>query len=274
MSTVALILFYTCCITPILLHIVGIYILCSTKYSTTFNKVQRFYILNLSAAELTLSLVIFMKHHIKPYVSREVLYYVQCVEQGYISCLLYIILFIITIDRFLMVHLNFHYHLVITVKKVRLIFSLVYTALLMVPLTLAVTSKNDPDILYRNILFYFFMPADVTFTLSVSSIYGYIMYTRRARDKITKTKSKALQKQNNLRIQTLLPALIIFTFFLFVVIPHLTYTCFKLLGIQVNELMQISLNTSYGTALSLDALLYIFSCKSIRRRMFNWKNLF
>lgn len=240
------------------LHAVGFWLLYYTNYTLTFSKIQRLYLLNLSFAEILICFISVLCQ-LTPASLIDVSYYIYYVSFGG-SFLLYLIYYLITIDRFLIVYLNIKYHAVITMKEVRIAFCICYGISGLVTMTLFVL--NPKQKIYEVFSLYIVFPGNLLFILLTILVYSYIVFSIHKRRSKLAGSSRQRNHQSN-RLQ-LLPILLIASFIIFFIIPSVTYTSIRLSNESTPPWLNVLLEVVYGAGYSTDAILYIFSLEKIK----------
>lgn len=239
------------------LHILGIYLLSFQIKKDRSHQVS--IMMNLSIAEIFMSVFdvtynIMVSRNVDKNI-REYVYTVQC-TCFVISC--FLILTVLTLDRFFEVYLNITYPVFFTKKVLqRCLIScwIIGFSLGLILCVLRYTIQIDTlDVVFR-ILFpafeiIFFSCAVVTYT------YIYSKFRKLSHDP-NKSRNEKIGKK-----KFFVPTLIIFTFFLFAIIPdQLHLFLFYIFNIGSNILLNIIL-VLYVIGFICDAVIYIFFQKT------------
>lgn len=239
-------------IVPIILHVIGFCLLCRTKYKQNFGKIQRLYLLNLSLVEILLCVV-----RLPPQTIQNI--YIECVA-AYGSTMLICTYFLITMDRFLMAYFSIRYNLLVTMRQARWMFLVSHIISACLPSITILQCKYR----YQTVLFqYILLPAVFVYLLFTAFTYTYIFISnKRRKNKVTRSTTTTKQKHT---YPQLLPSLLIVSFVVFFLCPALTFAYFSFLA-PPHPIVSFVLILCYSIGYSLDALLYIFSLNTVRKR--------
>lgn len=241
----------------IILHITGFCLLYNANYTLTFNKIQRFSLLNLSFVEILVCTITLTNENV-PYL-RKYYPYIRYINLVGGNSMLFLIYYAITVDRLLMVYYNLRYQIVVTMKRVRLYFCLFYLysfIMTVVFMKLGFSSHIE------EYLKYIFITMSFGFIILSIITYSYMAVSNKRR----KAKFPSHQKSQPVKKSTqpqMLPFLLILTFLLFIVLPILWNSFLKE---SPSSFIKSLLLVTYAIGFCTDALLYIFSLKRIKRR--------
>ena len=247
----------------ILLHVIGFYMLFNTKGRTIFQRIQRFYILNLSASEMMLCIIGIVGNASRPYISKELSFSIQCFHQAGAVTLFYVTYYVLTLDRFMFAFLNFRYAVIVTLKKIYIFFAFVYCSTVTIPVVLILTVDPTASAsLSDHLGLYYWTPANIAFILVAVLTYLYIFCSsqKRRRKMISHHNSNGIKRS---RFLALVSTFLIGSFVLFFVIPDLIFTFFKLQNIPVSTTLTVATNTIFSAGYAIDAFLYIYLCRGI-----------
>ena len=243
----------------IMLHSIGIFLLLTLKHRRN----QDIIIMNLSIAEISMSLCDFSQNILSRYhnVSAfhiKVLTITQCSLFVVPS---FLIMIVLTVDRFLEVYLNIKYHTYVHKFKVKVSLSICWCAgmsIAILLLTLKFRSINSAAIIFK----FIFPSVEGMFLLVALVCYIYIFNKFKEMKKTPTVPSIVRKKLECARIFP--PFLIILTFGMFVVAPdtvnlYLFYISEKGTNFHANILLLF-----YVLGFISDAVIYIFLQKSMR----------
>ena len=180
----------------------------------------------------------------------------------------WVIMTLITIDRFLEIYLNIKYNILCSPKKTKtvLIIAIVISFLLLVP---AFQVKKETLISFGILFCYPILESFFIILASVTYLYIFKQVLRHR--KITMKVQKQLRRNNRVtnpmhfgnRFKVFVPSLIIITFIFFMCIPN-TISLFILKGFVKPELQGVVF-ILIPIGLVADPVIYIFSLKGISR---------
>lgn len=246
---------------PSLLHVVGFYLLYKTKYHLIFNKVQRYYLLNLSFVEFFISLFCLLTNGFREYIASDCIIYMEYISFGGFVLMLFFIYFVITIDRFLMVYLNIRYSRLVTYKRIRLIFGLFYMFTILSTVIIFVLDRRS--LFLSEMTVYVSVPLCIIFVLCAIATYSYFGVTSKRRLKEV-LRGTGMKQPKHIKM---LPSLLIVSFIVFFLVPCLVQIDYIIAKTPFPRWLHLSLNVCYATGYSMDAVLYIFSLKKVRNKL-------
>nr|XP_047137942.1 uncharacterized protein LOC124814365 [Hydra vulgaris] len=233
------------CPASILLHIVGLYLITKNKIFG-MHKIDRIIIINLSVAEIFLSNV-FLLFAILNFAEKKIEIWIRVLIKFFIFAY-YITVFLLTLNRFIILYLNVKYESVITKKKAGfcLLFSWICS------LTFAYfTSKPSRNVAYIHL----------SLDVGVSALYIFVYaYAINLSHKMSKKKS-LLQERKSLLKTLVLPALYITTYILFTAIPHFIYAPYYILDKTINKNLELVLDIFSSLSYWNDAVIFIYTKK-------------
>lgn len=243
---------------PVIFHSIGFVMLYRTKYTKKFNKVQRFYLLNLSLSEM----VICILNIVQGYVSKESItrFYLSAFHK-YTFVLMYNSSYLmLTLDRFLMAYLNLRYQVVVSLQKVYVLYFIIYVLSCTVGVMLCLFRPRDYDQLYRHAIMFVWLPGDILIIIASMVTYAYIFLTRKTvRTKITTRKATSFKNSS---------ALLIASYVICFAVPDFVLAFFYLARNNLPKSGALLLNILFSMAYSIDAFIYIFSLKSVHLSSF------
>ena len=199
---------------------VGALILLKQHKDNLSNKNQKNIIAALCGCELSGALLCGIFYICRLHVSKVIVQVISCFKITYFAPTYYFIMYLLTIDRFLVFYLNIRYTLYITSTKViKLIIS---TVTLFVATTIAfsaliVTQKMTLYWLNQGIATLFLI-LDVAYIFVVATTYIYIFMIYRQRSRI-RTSNQCIKSNDHFKL--LVPSLIIVAFIVFTITPRL-----------------------------------------------------
>lgn len=242
---------------PIFFHFIAFNILYRTKYSSSFNRVQRFYLLNLSLLEMGICSSSLIEGNLKH----------DSIEKFYISvfqkCSIVVVFFftyvLLTFDRFLLVHLNLRYPIVVTMQRVYRMYIFLYSSSFASAIVTCMVHPHDNNQLSHNATIYLWIPGDLIIIVVSVATYLYIFLRKNYFNKTIGGKRKSRQ------CSSMAPStLLVLSFVLAYAIPDLTYAYYHLFKGTISDPIHCIFSGIFSFAYSIDAFIYIFSLKSVR----------
>ena len=242
---------------PSTIHAIGFCLIYKIKHKQKFKKIQRFYLLNLCFAEFSISFLQPIILLFREYISEDVSFYLFCHIGGGLALLLFLTYLMLTLDRFLMAYLNIRYAIVMKIKVIHRIYYGIYIASVLLTLTLCLLNRRGTLMLE---LFLYVWTPNNTLILVISIVtYLYIgIYSRKNRSIRNSTRPAD-------RFSIALPSLLVTSFIIFHVLPCLVVTYFIITEFKIRQLLYTISMVSYIIALTTDALLFIFSTKTVMK---------
>lgn len=258
-------------IIPFLLHLTGIYFL--IKYRNYFLKSNNdsrksnwLHLVNLSISEMVfvglglLAQLLFHNGSMKFAVYAETIQYSTCCLQ-YFLAMIYM-----TIDRFLEVRLNIIYPVFWKYKYTKLLLLCTWTVcgiLSLVVFFIELPSRRR----IRWIIFVIFYPIiESVFWFLSSSVYVYIFLKLKQNSCHIYKKQTGIMKRRKKR-HFYVPALIVLSFVLFILIPDTIITVHMLRNTRLPGPLQTYVYCSYMIGFSCDAIVYIFFSPLVRTKL-------
>lgn len=239
---------------PLLLHIIAFTILYLTKYTSKFNQVQRFFLLNLSISEMSLCFIPIIRNFINV---ENIRFYLYCLQLFGFNLMFYLSYAVLTVDRFLVVFLHVRYKCIVSLQRVRRLFACFYGMAFLGTITLCLLHSQDEKELSGDIAVYFWPLGDTLCTLIAVGTYMYIFLVRKKLQKSIGINNSS--RSSAMSSSTLLIVSYVVTF----AIPDFLSTAFAGSNTRKPEGLKIFINASYCVGFGVDALIYIFALKSI-----------
>ena len=257
-------------IIPIILHILGVYLLLNVKYIKRYHKVQGIYLMWLSIVEITMNMskiVIKVTETSNPNLSLRL----DIVRTGFLSTQMMLALSAMTIDRAVFVKLNMKYNLELasTTAKVAIFNSVLTSLLVMLAMFLTQTTKEQ----LSNTKRYYWTIYDAFVVIVFVVCYASMIHTIKKTSKKLFCIESDIYK-NRMRKAIMVPTTIVLSFIIFWMSTNTIILGFHLVKEEKPEWLKIALNIMVSTAYSTDAVFYIYFCRPIRRAMkkkFSWK---
>ncbi|XP_057303557.1 uncharacterized protein LOC130640955 isoform X1 [Hydractinia symbiolongicarpus] len=252
----------------ITLHCLGIYLLICLKHK---RRNQDTVILNLSIAEIAMSLFDLTQNILSRgnSVTSTNIRYLTIAQCSFFVLPSFLIMILLTLDRFFEVYLNLQYFIYFNKKKTRILLALCWLTGLVCGIVLLSLKKFYEDtstIIYKYIFpvteGVFFVVAVVTYTYLYKK---FRLVRRHPSTESVNRSTKATAPKSGLRGRNFFaPLLIIATFLIFVMVPDVTnLILFYILETGTNLHSNILL-LFYAIGFTCDALIYIFLQKHIR----------
>lgn len=273
---------------PFLLHSMGLYLL-STK-TREISPCQKLYLVNLSISEILLSLTgALFSYMLAHYGENHLGHKISMIAFLATSFPYYIIMVVLTIDRFGQVYLNVRYSLHWSEKHTKYTMAFVWISTFIVGSLFLTYLVLDTTHACKNLNYFCFTFLFPLFDFMVAVItiitYTYIMKrlqkTRRVSSmttslqteetidsvKNTPTESKETKKDKKRRRDKfmLLPTLLILTFILFIEIPDLIQFFSNIGIIYKTTLLEVLCNLTYAVGYISDALIYVLLSTTFKR---------
>ena len=247
-----------------LIHIFALVLLEQHKDNLR-NKNQRNIIAALCGCELSEALLYGVFYICKLHVSKVILEVIFCFKIIYFSLTYYFIMYLLTIDRFLVFYLNIRYNLYVTsTKLIKLIISTVtiFLATTIIFSVLIVTQKFTLQWLDHGITTLFLI-VDFAYIFVVAATYTYIFMVYRQQSRMRKGNQYI---RNNDNFKLLIPSLIMGTFIVFTITPELLRGAIAYGILPFNETFSHLSSIFFKTGWLIDPLIYIFYSKLKRNQ--------
>jgi len=238
-------------------------LLLQVRYRRNFNKIQKLYLLTLSANEMLTNLLrIFEKIFEK---EADFSFNLRRFRQGFLVSQLYMVMIMLTLDRLLFIRLHIYYDLYITSWRTRGI--LMFLTLISTAITLVffATQKNMKMLNY-NLTIYFWTISDVAFLVTAFITYFYIRQYLKQHARSLHTTAAVIYRRRTQRAM-LVPKLIILSFITAWIGGDLIYLSFVITNTRQPDWLRIVLNFMFVTAYSVDAIFYTLFCRQVRLLM-------
>ena len=256
---------------PAIVHTFGIYSLIAARYYRGRNKVQFILLFWLSVVEISLNISkIIIRMTALEYP--KVTFVLQVIRSGFLVTQFCTAMVSMTIDRLFFIWQNIKYRRENALKLSEILLLGSFLLSLSVTLTLAFTHKSKTEVYATTALYVWPVVNLIIFTVFVVT-YTMIKLTIRRRSKIfNPAKSKVYRGKVRRAIQV--PLLIISSFILLLMTVDFLNVLRKWIGFEIPPEVRILFNIQICTAYSLDALFYIFFCRTIRRMWIRkWRSL-
>lgn len=261
----------------ILFHGSGIYILVRLKNSG-ISYSQKILITTLSVSEILFGLNKLILYLVldRYYKHDFIMKIFEMFSLTAVSFLYFSAMILITLDRLLEFHLNVKYHLYWSGKKTVwsigvciAISAMVFIAFL----NLYIIINLD----FKRVLYIYFYPVfELLFSILAFGTYTYIfiVYRQKKHKPTPILKHTDVKKKLKPIFKIYVPFLIMITFILFLVVPDTVYFISYLCD-SANESINNALMLLYRIGFLLDALIYIFCSKPVRKKIkIYWKRNF
>ena len=272
-------------------HSIGLFLLRNVKASENFPEIQRFLLIQLSGGELVCGLlfladdiIILINHH--GVGNLVLLGEVKLVVVTLINIptftLFVITMLVITVDRFLYVYLNIRYPLVCTLRRIKILVRSIQSVLTLFSLLIMVFHRHTSSI---NAVAKFSWPlADALFLTVAITTYSYLFKKIRENRKIdyqissrvnsegennlqSNLEAQSSIKKKNLSMKSFITlAVLILSFFVFIVLPDEVLFWHRLFNAEVHEQLYETMKILFKLGYLSDAIIYIFLQKEIFRR--------
>ena len=264
-------------ISNILLHSLGLYLL-TCLHKNGGGNVQMVYIMNLSATELIINILSFLRNlpRVVSFSSfnskkfKEIVMYSYIFDYAILKFCLYMWMLYITVDRVCGVLLTLTYPRYWNVYKAKCLVAATWLFSVAIFISMALFYEFDKDEVHLFMISnYFIIIFDFTFVLISTSSYALIFY------RFQKTRKNSYlgtnTSQQNLwgifrRSRFYISVLLISTYIVFTIFPDLMWT-FGAVGNAHGFLMSILYAVSYLA----DGVIYIFMQKKVKKIL--WKRL-
>ena len=271
----------------VVLHALGTSLLVSL-YRTCQYKEQQVYLIHLSISECLINLLEVLRISIDLLkltgearsITEEVRYYTLILSFTGISIVYYCDMMYLTLDKLMDIVLNIKYSLYWNVRRARLLLTMTWVIGLSSSVVVSVCHyyfKFD----WKSAFFVYFYPIiEFAFILLAVVTYGFIFrkYTQAHRRipgvsgvslNLTNSRYNASAWQLFRRSRFYIPVLLIVTFLVFFVVPDLTYLFIGIIQNKRSKLLLTICWICYAISNIIDAYIYIFVQKSVRKALFN-----
>lgn len=166
----------------------------------------------------------------------------------------------LTMDRFLMAYLCLRYPFSVTLQRVYRLYMLACVVVHVIGIIISFTHPKNVYQLSHNGTIFIWLPGDILVITTSITTYSYIFSTKR------KLKRNAEMKTNT---NSSFTVLLILSYIMFSGIPDFTYGYFYFANQDMPRYVFILLNGIFSLSYTVDAFLYLFSMKSLRRQLFH-----
>lgn len=257
----------------IALHVLGIYLLCSTN---RVKENQRIFLINLSVFEIAMMCAQVI-HSVSHIVHETELTIYSSITMCALALSWATGLMLMTIDRFLEVKLNIKYHLYVTPQRIRmaLISTWLYAVLNNTWMFYVQHYKNF--YLLKFIYTTLFPVFEAGFIITCTIVYTYIFIklnqNQKGRNRVNRDKISTVVKQcsghnNNKKMSNFVPFYIIVTFLFFSGVPELI-TTIVVFVLEIEDIyIELATLLLYVIGYITDAVIYIFLLRQLRQLLY------
>lgn len=240
---------------PILLHSIAFTMLYRTKYTNKFKQVQRFYLLNLSFVEISLCIL-----SIITIISRghPVNFYFLWLRLFTFNTMFFVLYIMLTLDRFLIAFLNLRYYSIVTLAKVGSIIGCLYGLVFFISIIIYIVYPRNGDFPHH-LTNYFWPIGDVVYIVIAIVTYIYIFTSSRKMKPHRGIGMGHHSRRSRIPSSTVLIVSYLMTFS----IPDFIWAGFDLSDKNLSTTLQTVAHGWYSFGFCVDAIIYIFSLKSI-----------
>ena len=247
---------------PTIFHLLGIYLLLTVHFKQHWQKIQARYLLWLSVVEVVHNL----HHTVKPFTQSFdalVIFRLDLFVTGIFGTMIMLILMALTIDRAVFIWLNLRYKPSKANTGTKIVLFLSLIIVIIVTLVLFLTQKTKNQFISTQTL-YFWPLVDALVLITFVFCYFWIfkIIQRRSPD-LLGVESKRYAKR--MRHVTLLPKLIVMSFFICWVIMDSIYLGLTITGLTAPSWLDFVASALYSSGYLSDALIYILFSRSIRK---------
>ena len=176
---------------------------------------------------------------------------------------------LLTIDRFLVFHLNIKYlatwppeKLLKSLACIYVVSFLVFICFICLIVLKLIDWRN-----FANIMFIPYSIWDVIYIVQVILTYFYIFRKYKKHKRINKCRKNRQDDREQFKL--VIPTLIILTFIMFTCIPDLINSSFQLFHVENRDLIFLIIVVNYRIGWLADPLIYIYNCKLLKKRKNN-----
>ena len=183
----------------------------------------------------------------------------------------YSIMVLLTIDWFLVFHLNIKYNAEWSPTKLLKTLTCIYIIafFIFICFVYLIVSKLINWIYFANILFLPYLIWDVLCAVLVIGTYFYTF--RKYKEHIEMNKGRKNKAINQEHFKLLVPTLIIVTFILFSCVPDLVNSFIQFYNVEVKDTIFYVLGVFYRIVWLVDPIIYIYYCKLFPKKKKNSK---
>ena len=250
-------------IIPVIFHLVGIYLLIKVKYIKRYQKIQGIYLMWLSIVEITMNLSKIAIKVTKLTDNISLAYPLDMVRTGFLCTQMLLVLAGMTADRLAFVRLNLNYKLKLAQKATKIFVSNALLFSVLVTVTMFLTLPTISNLDEMKSLYYW--PISDTF-ITIVFVTCYVAMIKTINEKNKKLYgAESIIYQHKMRKATLVPKLIVGSYFIFWMSTSIIYLGFKLAAKEMPIWLKVILDVIVCMGYSKDAIFYIFFCHPIRR---------
>lgn len=273
------------CLFNILLHSTGVILILKSHGN---RKIQLYYILHLSIAELCINILHFVQcvtiivtnsaTEGEKIYHQEMEYYFELFVYTLFSLVYYFCMLFITLDRLLACWLTVQYPNIWNTHKARC--SMYITWFIGVLMLIFIASLPSEYFYLRDLHKYFYIPFDSIFVVSAVVTYSLIFHRHKkaVRRRATMKDESVHRKRTTMEIfrnsKFHVPSMLIVTFILFVAIPDLVYLLLVMIfSHDETDTLLTGIRITQSLSYLIDGIIYIFFSPSIRKLLSGKKRL-
>lgn len=267
----------------VVLHIIAVVWLLQRKCRRV-SESQRLFLINLSLSEILIAGIGLLRRLFALKTSQRIDFYMILVQNT--GCILayYLIMIILTADRFFEVYLNIRYPIFWNGKRSRYIMCFVWLVSFIVSvISIAIQQSITIEEFFKFCYVYYFPIAELIFLIVATTTYSYVLKLIR-RNRLQRLSTSVRFDMTECCINTgtqnrrkrvrkmrgfVVPTLLIITFILFVIVPDLIYFFSYILKRPVHSILDRLLPFIYYFGFSSDAFIYILFHPSSWKRTYN-----
>eukprot|EP00111_Clytia_hemisphaerica_P021205 TCONS_00062460-protein len=257
---------------PMLLHLTAILVIVLTQNGMREN--QRYLFINLSASEALICFIGIIKRICKIYALKTAGTYVRFVQAGVATFAYYFIMMYLTLDRFCEVFLNIKYPTYFPPSRTLIVIGIIWSVSVIFAATLCGLNTYNPDNPQQILTYFYFVFGVLCIVVSLIT-YSYILrkiYVNKTLEanqvsSISSSHQEQVKQWKKLIQSMYLPVLLLISFFIFVIIPEITYFIYDLHQLEMSDALSTVLTTSYFIAYTSDVFIYVLGSKHIRKTL-------
>lgn len=260
-----------------LLHLFGCYMLYQVR-RRALCKTPITYLLNLSFSEVLLSITGCVRRILFLSGISKVATYITMFQWTTFTIGYFLAMILLTIDRFLAVYLNLRYHLYWSEKKAITTIAIAWLLSILFGITVQnIVSMNIDNIITFATIYYLPLVEVIVLLIAILT-YGYFykQMQRHKRQRPSVSRSETTKQNTAGEVQVkekhrtggfYVPALIMITFVVFIILPDQVYFFTTILNVKIPDYVVQILSLAYIFAYISDGMIYIFLSVPVRRRM-------
>ena len=248
---------------PIVIHLLGIYLLLTVRFIRRWQRIQSRYHLWLSCVEIMANLTAITQLYV--HNNKDVSFHLMLFHIGFLDIQIVLVLLALTMDRAAFVWLNMKYESKMVGRAVKFVFVLIFVLAITSALCFAFTQNLNSN-LARKVTLYIYPIMDICLLTTFFVCYGFIIRTVHKRSRKLFGIASQLY-QNRMRNATFVPKLVVICSVSFWATVNAVYFGFEITGKDMPQWLEMFLSVFKCLAYSTDALLYILFIHSIRQRL-------